>query len=181
MLKRLVVLGAASLAAGCPSGGDDDVPLTPDAPMVDAGPTVGDARVTWNLLSADQNGNPIPAGCPAGATSAIVYSLPEGSPPQDAYIDKYDCAALVGTAESLPPGRYLIWVRLTSFDETVLYAESGTRLADIAAGALTPVTHDIFVDHAFYTVDWTLSTPGGSQVACGSVVGRRGGGGASAG
>lgn len=180
MHKRLIwsalVLGVASLATGCPSGGDDDQ-LQPDAAMPDAptdAPTAGDARVSWNLLSADQNGNTIQAGCPTGAASAIVYSLPDGAAPQDAYIDKFDCAELVGTAGSLPPGRYLSWVRLTSFDESVLYAESGSLVVDVVGGAVTPVTHDIYVDHAFYTVDWTLTPTGGGPVACANVAGEDG-------
>lgn len=175
MLSALVV-GAAALSAGCPSS--DDTQLTPDAAtpdaMLDAASGFGDARVTWNLRSADQNGNPVPAGCPAGADSAIVYSLPEGAPPQDAFLDKFDCADLAGTAAILPVGRYLIWVRLTSFDESVLYAESGSLVADIVGGGVTPVSHDIFVDHAFYMVDWTLSPSGGGQVPCASVVGEDG-------
>ncbi len=163
-MKRLIlsalVLGAASQAAGCIIVSDDD--------------PVGDARVSWNLVSADQDGNTIPAGCPAGADSAIVYSLPEGAPPGDAYVDKFDCAAGSGVADLLPPKRYQVWVRLTSFDEAILYAESGSLLADVADGAVTPVGFDVYVDHAFYTVDWTLSPTAGGQVSCSQVVGEDG-------
>jgi hypothetical protein len=163
-MKRLIlsalVLGAASQAAGCIIVSDDD--------------PVGDARVSWNLVSADANGNTIAAGCPVGADSAIVYSLPEGAPAADAYIDKFNCADGAGTADLLPPGRYQTWVRLTSFDEVILHAESGSRLADVADGLVTPVAFDIYVDHAFYLVDWTLSPTAGGQVACRDVVGEDG-------
>lgn len=163
-MKRLIlsalVLGAASQAAGCIIVSDDD--------------PVGDARVSWSLLSADGDGNVIAAGCPAGADSAIVYSLPEGAPAADAYIDKFNCADGAGTADLLPPGRYQTWVRLTSFDEVILHAESGSRLADVADGLVTPVGFDIFVDHAFYLADWTLSPVGGGQATCGQIVGEDG-------
>ena len=80
-MKRLIlsalVLGAATQAAGCIIVSDDD--------------PVGDARVTWDLVSADAQGNTIAAGCPAGATSAIVYSLEVGAPAGDAFVDKFNC------------------------------------------------------------------------------------------
>lgn len=163
-MKRLILsalaLGAASQAAGCIIVSDDTAE--------------GDARVSWNLVSADANGNTIAAGCPQGADSAIVYSLLEGAPAGDAYVDKFSCAEGIGTADRLPPGRYQTWVRLTSFDEAILYAESGSVLADVADGLVTPVGLDIFVDHAFYLADWTLSPTAGGQVSCSQVVGEDG-------
>ncbi|MBZ0236322.1 MAG: hypothetical protein K8M05_28600 [Deltaproteobacteria bacterium] len=154
------MIGAASQAAGCIIVSDDD--------------DTGDALVTWDLLSADQNGNAIPAGCPAGATSAIIYALPDGAPAGDAYIDKYNCADGGGTAADLPEGRYLVWVRLTDTSEATLYAESGSLVTDIVQGASTPVDHSIFVDHAFYQLSWTLNPTGGGSVNCSQVVGEDG-------
>jgi hypothetical protein len=163
-MKRLIlsalVLGAATQAAGCIIVSDDD--------------PVGDAQVTWDLLSADQNGNPIAAGCPQGATTATVFSLLEGADLSDSYIDKFDCVAGAGTAADLPTGRYQIWVRLTDTSESLLYAESGSLLADIADGLSTPVNHDIYVDHGFFTMSWQLLTPGGGRAACGQVNGEDG-------
>jgi hypothetical protein len=170
-MKRLI-LSALVLGVGC--GGSDDPSEGPDAGTLDAPAGEGSVRVTWNLLSADQNGNPVTAGCPVGAETAAVFSLREGASPGDAFIDKFNCTDLAGTASDLPTGRYLVWVRLTSLDETTLFAESGSLLADVASGATTPVEHDIYVDHAFYNVDWTLAPSGGPQVPCSSVVGEDG-------
>lgn len=160
LILSALVIGAASQAAGCIIVAEED--------------DTGDASVTWDLLSADQNGNPIPASCPSGATSAIIYALPDGAPAGDAYIDKYDCAAGGGTAADLPEGRYLVWVRLTDTSETTLYAESGSLVTNIVAGSITPVDHSIFVDHAFYQVSWTLNPTGGGSVNCSQVVGQDG-------
>lgn len=163
-MKRLILsalaLGAATQAAGCIIVSDDD--------------PVGDAQVTWDLLSADQNGNPIAAGCPAGATSAIVYSLLEGASPGDAYVDKFNCTAGAGTAADLPTGRYQVWVRLTDDSESLLFAESGSLLADIGDGQVTTVNHDIYVDHGFFTMSWQLLDPAGNRAACGQVAGEDG-------
>lgn len=163
-MKKLILstllIGAASQAAGCIIVTEDD--------------NTGDADVSWTLLSADQNGNPIPAGCPAGATSAIIYALPDGAAPGDAYIDKYDCAALGGTAADLPEGRYLVWVRLTDSSENTLYAESGSLVTDIVQGAITPVDQSIFVDHAFYQLSWTLAPGGSGSANCSQISGENG-------
>lgn len=163
-MKKLIlsalVIGAATQAAGCIIVTDDD--------------HTGDAQVTWDLLSADQNGNPIAAGCPSGATTAVVYALPDGAPAGDAYIDKYDCVAGAGRAADLPEGRYLVWVRLTDTSENTLFAESGSLITDIVDGGVTPVNHDIFVDHAFYQLSWTLTPTAGGSVNCSQVVGEDG-------
>lgn len=162
-MKKLIlsalVIGAASQAAGCIIVSDDT--------------DTGDAQVTWSLLSADANGNSIPAGCPAGATSAIIYAQLDGvdDPP---YIDKYNCSAGAGLAADLPSGQYLVWVRLTDDSENTLYAESGSLVTQIANDATTPVNHSIFVDHAFYQLSWRLNPPGGSNFQCSQVVGERG-------
>jgi len=160
LILSALVIGAASQAAGCIIVSDDD--------------NTGDAQVTWDLLSADQNGNPIAAGCPSGATSAVIYALPDGAPAGDAYIDKYDCAAGGGLAADLPEGRYLVWVRLTDTSESTLFAESGSLVTDILTGSTTPVNHDIFVDHAFYQVGWTLTAQAGGGLNCSQVVGEDG-------
>lgn len=160
LILSALVIGAASQAAGCIIVSDND--------------DTGDALVTWALLSADANGTAIPAGCPSGATSAIIYALPDGAPAGDAYIDKYDCAAGGGAAADLPEGRYLVWVRLTDTSEATLYAESGSLITDIRAGSSTAVDHSIFVDHAFYQLSWTLNPTGGGSVNCSQVVGEDG-------
>jgi hypothetical protein len=163
-MKKLIlsalVIGAASQAAGCIIVTDDN--------------NTGDAQVTWDLLSADQNGNPIAAGCPSGASSAIVYALADGAAPGDAYIDKFDCAAGAGTAADLPEGQYLVWVRLTDTSENTLFAESGSLVTNIVTGSVTPVNEDIYVDHAFYQVGWTLNPTAGGSVNCTQVVGQDG-------
>jgi hypothetical protein len=163
-MKKLIlsalVIGAASQAAGCIIVSDDDA--------------TGDAQVTWDLLSADQNGNAIAAGCPDGATTAKIFALPNGASPGDAYIDKYDCTAGGGLAADLPEGRYLVWVALTDTSENTLFAQSGSLVTDIVAGATTPVAHDIFVDHGFYQLSWTLTAEAGGGLDCSQVVGQDG-------
>jgi hypothetical protein len=155
------VIGAVSQAAGCIIVTDDD--------------TTGDAEVTWDLVSADANGNTIPAGCPVGADTAKIFALLDGAPVSDAYVDKHDCADLGGYAADLPDGRYLIWVQLTNFQETTVYAESGSLEATIVAGATTPVDHTIYVDHGFYSLSWTLDPPGApNNFNCSQIVGERG-------
>lgn len=153
-----LLIGAASQAAGCIIVSDDS--------------NTGDAQVTWDLLSADVNGNPIAAGCPAGATTATIFALLEGAPAGDAYVDKYDCLAGAGTAAELPEGRYLVWVRLTDTSEATLFAESGSLITSIVSGSVTPVNHDIFVDHAFYQIGWTLTR--GSAISCAQATGENG-------
>lgn len=161
LILSALVIGAASQAAGC-------IIVTDDEPT-------GSADVSWTLLSADANGAPIAAGCPAGATSAIVYALPEGAPAGDAFIDKYFCNDLGGVASDLPAGRYLVWVRLTDSGEATTYAESGSLITDIVDGATTPVDHSIYVDHGFYSLSWTLDPPGApSNFNCSQVSGERG-------
>jgi hypothetical protein len=160
LILSALVIGAASQAAGCIIVADDD--------------DTGDAQVTWDLLSADAQGNTIAAGCPAGADTAKIFALLDGAPVSDAYIDKHDCADLGGFAADLPEGQYLVWVQLTDFAENTIFAESGSLITNIVAGATTPVDHSIYVDHGFFQLSWRLNPPGGSNFNCSQVVGERG-------
>jgi hypothetical protein len=161
LILSALVIGAASQAAGCIIVADDD--------------DTGDAQVTWDLLSADAQGNTIAAGCPAGADTAKIFALLDGAQVGDAFIDKHDCADGGGFASDLPEGQYLIWVQLTDFAENTIFAESGSLITNIVAGATTPVDHSIYVDHGFYSLSWTLDPPGApNNFNCSQIVGERG-------
>jgi len=159
LMKKLVwssfVLAATSQAMGCILVSDDD--------------DTGSVSVSWSPLTVDSNGNEVAATCPEGATTAIIYALPDGS--SDPYEDWVDCGDGAGTARDLPEGPYQVWVRLTDSTRVNRFAESGSALVDVVAGETSTVPRlDIFVDHAFYTVAWRL-LGGGVEAGCANVVG----------
>lgn len=155
-----LLIGAASQAAGCIIVDDDE--------------DTGNINVTWDTVTADANGNPVQANCPAGASSAIIYSLLEGAPAGDAYIDKYNCGDFAGTAADLPSGRYTVWVRLTDTSEATRFAESAAQVIDVPVGGSTSADFQIFNDHAFYLAGWNLRPNGGAAIPCSQVAGENG-------
>lgn len=160
LILSTLIVGAASQAAGCIIVSDDD-------------PT-GTAVVNWQPLTADANGDPVTTTCPTGATTAIIFAQPVGSSESDSYLDKYDCSDISGVANDLPVGDYDVFVRLTDTPENITFAESGqTRIAVVEGGA-TPVNAAMYVDHAFYALDWTLTAQAGGALNCSQVVGENG-------
>lgn len=155
-MKNLVLsalcLAGLSQAAGC-------IIVSDDAPPSDG---TGDIDVTWALKSSDASGNPIPVGCPAGGDTVTIFAqLGDDTP----YSDTFFCADGGGTATRLPPGQYAVWVRITDNTRTQVFAESGAFLANVADGAITPITVDVFTDRAFFQATWFL-TRGASGTTC---------------
>ena len=164
---------------GCKFDPPPDVPsdatpdaADPDAPMVTVdGPEArGGANVTWDLRTTNPERDEISAPCPAGATHAVIYSLPtDGSTP---YEDRWPCSDGAGTASDLPPGEYQVWVRLSDGSGQTRYAESERRTVTVTAGGNATVPpFRIFADRAFYRVGWNLRNAGGTAVTCGQVAG----------
>ena len=156
-MKNLVlptlIAAVASLAAGCIIFADD------------GNSGLGYIQVTWSLKSTDVGGNPVAAGCPAGADTAILFALAAGAPVSSAFQDKFDCTAGGGTIADLDPGDYTEWVQLTDHAGATKFAESGSQSFHVNANATQPAPYDIYVDRAFFLVGWTLSGRGTSCAA----------------
>lgn len=155
-MKNLVlptlIAALASQAAGCFFGGNSNSNL-------------GNIQVSWALKSTDAAGNPIAAGCPAGATTATLFALPTGAPPSSAFQDKYDCVDGGGLIGDLDPGLYTVWVRLTDTSGATRFAESGSQDIQVNAGGTQSAPYDIFVDRGFLMVGWNLTGRGTSCAA----------------
>lgn len=160
-MKKLVLstlmLAGVSQAAGC---------------VVSEGDDTGNVAVTWSTLTADGQGLGVNTPCPAGATSATIYALPDGQS-ADPFEDRYLCNDRSGFAADLPAGRYTVWVRLTDSSLVTRFAESASQSIDVFAGSTASAPpFGIFVDHAFYDVSWNLRPPGSpGPVACSAVAG----------
>lgn len=153
LLVSALMLVATSQAIGCILVSDDD--------------DTGSASVTWATLTAGEDSVARPAACPAGATSAVIFALPSGE--TEPFEDRYLCADGAGTVSDLPAGTYTVWVRLTDNSLVTRYAESSSQIVNVVAGSTATVPeYDIFVDHAFYTVDWDLSV-NGSSATCSQI------------
>lgn len=161
-MKNLVLstlfVAVASQAAGCIFVSDDDGPNPGD---------LGDVSISWALKSTDAGGNPIAAGCPAGATSAILFALPVGAAPSTAFQDGYDCIDNSGVIGDLEPGTYDVWVQLTDTNVAVKFAESFSQRVTVTGGSVTPVTTDIYVDRGFFLVGWNLT---GRAASCSGIA-----------
>jgi hypothetical protein len=159
LIASTLIAFAVSLAAGCGSDSDPD-------------PGGGSISVTWSMLTADAAGDAVATDCPADATSAIVYALPEGQT-GDPFEDTFLCGDRGGSVAGLPEGRYTVWVRLTDAALVTRFAESSSQIIDVLDGQDVPVPQfDIFVDHGFYTLGWNLRPPGSSgPVSCASIAG----------
>ena len=179
MLSRPQAFALATVASavlhGCkfdppadvlPDAGDLDAPMiTADGPDED-----GALNVTWDLRSTNAQRDEISAPCPAGATHAVIFSLPTGG--STPYEDRWPCGDGAGTASDLPAGEYQVWVRLSDGSGQTRYAESESRTVTVTAGGTATVPpFRIFVDRGFYRVGWTLRNAGGTAVTCGSVAG----------
>jgi len=153
-MKNLVltalVLGAASLAAGCTAT------------------TAGTVTATWNLQDWDDtNAQPIAAGCPAGADTAIVYSLPAGlTDPSSALKDLFDCSAGGGTTAGLDPGTYTVWVEITDHSTNTLYAQSNSTSVSVSDGTDNPANFTFQVNRGYISGAWTLVAPDNSATTC---------------
>lgn len=148
-MKNLVystlLAAVATQAAGCIIVSDDD------------GGGLGSIHASWALKSTDNQGMPILAGCPAGATTATVFSLPAGAAPASAFQDKFDCIDGAGHVTDLEPGSYTVWVQLTDTSGATKFAESGSQSIIVTDGGTATAPYDIYVDRAFFMVGWNLT------------------------
>jgi hypothetical protein len=154
-MKNLVltalVLGAASLAAGCTAT------------------TAGTVSASWDLQDWDDaNAVAISADCPTGADTAIVYSLPAGlTNPADAAKDLFDCAAFGGTTAGLDPGTYTVWVEITDHSTNTLYAQSDSRTVSVSDGSDSGADFAFQVNRGYVSGAWTLvGAQSGSAITC---------------
>lgn len=161
----MLLLSLALETLGCSgSGGGDDpgVPVTPRPPP-------GSIALAWQPLTAGTNGTGVPAECPAGASSARVHV---GNADRF-YEQDFACGALGGTLAYVTAGTYDVSVRFTD-DGGTRYAESPAQPVTVVANNPVTVDIDVFVDHGFYAVGWTLRAVGGAAVPCSGVAGENG-------
>ncbi|MEZ4401067.1 MAG: hypothetical protein R3B06_13670 [Kofleriaceae bacterium] len=126
----------------------------------------GDVQVTWSLHSSDANGQVTAATCPAGGTSLTILSQPASG--GAAYEDKFFCSDLSGTATDLPPGNYLVWIRITDTSGATKFAESAAYPVTVGDNAVTPIAIDLFTDRAFFQASWQMSRAG-SPTTCAAI------------
>lgn len=162
-MKNLVystlLAAVATQAAGCIIVSDDD------------GGGLGSIHASWALKSTDNQGNTITAACPAGATTATVFSLPAGAAPASAFQDKFDCIDGAGHVTDLEPGSYTVWVQLTDTSGATKFAESGSQSIIVTDGGTAGAPYDIYVDRAFFMVGWNLT---GRFNSCAAAAGNQG-------
>lgn len=160
-IRSLSLLLVALAMGGCMDQDDGG----PDGP----GDPQGSLLVTWTTQTADGTGAGVPAACPAGATSAIVFALADGATEPGQF--RTSCAAGSLQLDGLSEGGYTVWVRLTDSAFLTQFAESASQLAEVAVGTTTPIPdYPIFIDHGFFTVSWNLVRDGG-LVSCADVPG----------
>ncbi len=163
-MKNLVystlLAAVATQAAGCIIVSDDD------------GGGLGSIHASWALKSTDlasqDNHDVTLTACPAGATTATVFSLPAGAAPASAFQDKFDCIDGAGHVTDLEPGSYTVWVQLTDTSGATKFAESGSQSIIVTDGGTATAPYDIYVDRAFALVGWNLT---GRYTSCDAVAG----------
>jgi hypothetical protein len=153
VLSALCFVGLTQ-AAGCIIVADDTT-----------GDGTGDVTVSWVLQSTDINGNVIAAPCPAGGDT-VQINAKRGTDPT--LTDTWFCSDGAGIADRLPAGQYTVWVTITDTNGVTRFAESDGFLVNVAAGANTPVTIDLFTDRAFFIAGWDL-TRNGAPTTCAAV------------
>ena len=155
-----LVLGAAAMAGGCIIESNNN-----------HNPPAGDGTVTatWNLQDwNDASKQPVATGCPAGADTAIVYSLPAGDTnAADAAKDLFNCVDGGGTTAFLPQGSYTEWVEITDHSGATLYAQSNSQQLGVRDGFDTAVTFPFQVNRGYVTAAWTLrGATSGNTITC---------------
>jgi hypothetical protein len=189
-----LVLGAASLATGCifvsdngysppprcsdgyDNDGDGlvDYPADPgcssanDDSELDSGAAGGTFTVSWQPQDWNENaGAPTNVGCPSGADTAVVYSLPSTSnDPSKAFRDLFTCSKRSGETDGLPPGAYSVWIEFTNHDGTSVYARSFSQDATVAASGTEAHHFDVQVNRGYLFATWTLMNKGGAPTTC---------------
>ncbi len=157
LVFTVAALGAASITGAC--GGGTSSPQ-------------GTATVTWDLQDwSDANKTAVPANCPAGADTAIVYELPTSE--TDASLatkDLFTCADITGTTAPLFADDYQFWVDITDHSGASLFAESETKVASVLNNTNTGVDFKFQVNRAYVTAAWTLArASNGAPLSCGQA------------
>jgi hypothetical protein len=167
MVVRTLLFSMVWTAGACsfdpPADVDIDAGPTPVDAAVDASDAPGSIDVSWNLVS-----DGVPAGCPAGATTAAVNAQRSGMGAP--YVDLFDCADGVGVATDLPLDTYTVWVDFTDDTGNVTYAESQRQEITLSTpGQVATAQFTVDVDHGFFDVQWQIAGGG-----CASVPGENG-------
>jgi hypothetical protein len=147
ILTLSLVLGAAALAGGCIITSNNN-----------NGGNTGTVTATWDLQDWNDAGKaPIAANCPAGADTAIVYSLAAGDTnTADAVKDLFTCSDFGGTTAPILNGNYTEWVEITDHSGATLYAQSNSQTAGVRIGGDTALTFPFQVNRGYAAAAWTL-------------------------
>jgi hypothetical protein len=164
-LSSLLALSIAGCITFEEASDDDD--STP-SPTPTATPT-GTLAVTWQPVTAAGDGSAVNTTCPVAATRVAVHAAPAAGAP---LVQSFPCAGLAGSLV-LAAGSYEVWVRFTNDSLTERYAESPHVDVVVTANGSVPADFDVFVDHAFHRVGWTIRS-GGTPMACAAVAGENG-------
>lgn len=149
-MKKLVltalVFGTGLLATGC-----EVTTFSPSWQLQD-----------WN----DQTETVVAGSCRTDSNTMKFYALPSGDTnPDNAITDLFNCTDGGGTTADLPAGSYTTWVELTSDDNAVLYAQSGSVQASVAVGGDEPVNFAFQVNRGYTYATWSL-TVGSTPTTC---------------
>ncbi len=144
-MKNLVltalVFGVGLLATGC-----ELTTISPSWELQD-----------WN----DQTETAVTASCRSDSNTIKFYALPAGDTnPDNAITDLFNCTDGGGTTADLPADSYTTWVELTSDDDAVLYAQSGSVPVSVAVGGDEPVNFLFQVNRGYTHAAWSLTYNG---------------------
>ena len=144
-----LVVGAAAMAGGCiiETNNNHNPP-----------PNQGAVAASWDLQDwNDSAKQPVQANCPAGADTAIVYTLVGGDTnPGNAIKDLFNCSDFAGTTAPITAGAYTVWVEITDHSGAVLYAQSNSKSVTLTGGAVTPADYQFQVNRGYVSAAWTL-------------------------
>ncbi|MCE9580584.1 MAG: hypothetical protein K8W52_46115 [Deltaproteobacteria bacterium] len=149
-MKNLVlsalVFGAGLLATGC-----ELTTISPSWQLQD-----------WN----DQTETVTAASCRTDSNTIKFYALPAGDTnPDNAITDLFNCTDGSGTTADLPADSYTTWVELTSDDNAILYAQSGSVPVSVSAGGDAPVDFAFQANRGYTHASWSLMQ-GGTATSC---------------
>lgn len=105
------------------------------------------------------------AACPPGAAARI---LSEDTFNGQRFTDIHDCSAGRGSTAPLPPGDYLVWLEVTSPDNSELYVQSLSVASSVAFDG-DVATVDIPSFEGFFGFTWNLIDTNGTPLTCEEV------------
>jgi hypothetical protein len=168
LISFALTLGMAATATGCIIESSNNNPPPPPPP-----PGTGTISASWDLQDWDDaKKQPVSAGCPAGADTAILYSLAAGDTnAAHATKDLFDCARTSDVSAGLNPGSYTNWIEITDHSGATLYAQSGSVTTTVTAGASTPASFQFQVNRGYIAGSWSLIHSNGSPANCTNLSG----------